>query len=69
MPNRPRTVLERISDEYYQLTASERKVVDAAIDRALDAAACVIEYGVSEAQNRFNAARPDPEPLSGTIAK
>ena len=35
-------------------TASERKVVDAAIDRALDAAACVIEKGVSEAQNRFN---------------
>ena len=28
MPNRPRTVLERISDEYYQLTASERKVAD-----------------------------------------
>ena len=35
-------------------TASERKVVDEAIDRALDAAACVIEHGVSEAQNRFN---------------
>ena len=35
-------------------TASERKVVDAAIERALDAAACVIEKGVSEAQNRFN---------------
>ena len=35
-------------------TASERKVVDAAIERALDAAACVIEHGVSEAQNRFN---------------
>ena len=35
-------------------TASERKVVDAAIEKALDAAACVIEYGVSEAQNRFN---------------
>ena len=35
-------------------TASERKVVDAAIDKALDAAACVIEKGVSEAQNRFN---------------
>ena len=35
-------------------TASERKVVDAAIERALDAAECVIEYGVSEAQNRFN---------------
>lgn len=28
MPIRPRTVLERISDEYYQLTASERKVAD-----------------------------------------
>ena len=35
-------------------TASERKVVDEAIERALDAAACVIEHGVSEAQNRFN---------------
>ena len=35
-------------------TAAERKVVDAAIDKALDAAACVIEKGVSEAQNRFN---------------
>ena len=35
-------------------TASERKVVDEAIERALDAAACVIEKGVSEAQNRFN---------------
>ena len=35
-------------------TASERKVVDEAIDKALDAAACVIEHGVSEAQNRFN---------------
>ena len=35
-------------------TASERKVVDAAIEKALDAAECVIEHGVSEAQNRFN---------------
>ena len=35
-------------------TASERKVVDEATERALDAAACVIEHGVSEAQNRFN---------------
>ena len=35
-------------------TASERKVVDGAIDKGLDAAACVIEKGVSEAQNRFN---------------
>lgn len=32
----------------------ERKVVDAAIDRALDAAECVIRSGVTEAQNRFN---------------
>ena len=35
-------------------SASERRVVDAALDRALDAAACVIEKGVTEAQNRFN---------------
>ena len=35
-------------------TQSQRKVVDEAIDRALDAAECVIERGVSEAQNRFN---------------
>ena len=36
------------------VSASERKVVDAALERALDAAACVIEKGVYEAQNRFN---------------
>ena len=35
-------------------SAAERRVVDAALDRALDAAACVIEKGVTEAQNRFN---------------
>ena len=35
-------------------TESERKVIDAALDRALDAAGCVIEHGVNEAQNRFN---------------
>ncbi len=35
-------------------SADERKTVDAALDRALDAAACVIEKGVAEAQNRFN---------------
>ena len=35
-------------------TQSQRRVVDEAIGRALDAAACVIEHGVSEAQNRFN---------------
>lgn len=37
-----------------KFSADERKVIDAALDRALDAAACVIEKGVSEAQNRFN---------------
>ena len=35
-------------------TADERKVIDAAIDRALDAAECVIQKGVTEAQNRYN---------------
>ncbi len=35
-------------------SAAERKVIDAAVDRALDAAACVIEKGVTEAQNRYN---------------
>ena len=35
-------------------TKEERKVIDAALDRALDAAACVIEKGVTEAQNKFN---------------
>lgn len=35
-------------------TKEERKVIDAALDRALDASACVIEKGVAEAQNKFN---------------
>ena len=35
-------------------TAAERKAVDEAIERALDAAECVIAHGVGEAQNRFN---------------
>ena len=35
-------------------TPQERKTVDAAVDRALDAAECVIEKGVTEAQNRYN---------------
>ena len=35
-------------------TASEKKVVEEAISKALDAAECLIEKGVSEAQNRFN---------------
>ena len=35
-------------------TPAERKVVDEAVGRAVDAALCVIENGVQEAQNRFN---------------
>lgn len=35
-------------------SADERRVIDAALDRALDAAECVISRGVAEAQNRFN---------------
>ncbi len=35
-------------------SAQERKSVDAAIDRALDAAECVIAKGGTEAQNRYN---------------
>lgn len=35
-------------------SASERKTIDAAVERALDAAACVVEQGVTEAQNRYN---------------
>lgn len=32
----------------------EKKIVDEAVSRAVDAALCVIESGVSEAQNRYN---------------
>lgn len=35
-------------------SASERKVIDAALDRALDAAECVVKKGITEAQNQFN---------------
>ena len=35
-------------------TPDERKVLDQALERAVDAAVCVIEKGVSEAQNRYN---------------
>lgn len=35
-------------------SADERKVVNTALDRALDAAECVISKGITEAQNRFN---------------
>ena len=33
---------------------AERKVIDGALDRALSAAECIVEKGVTEAQNRFN---------------
>lgn len=45
---------DRIDWVIGKFSADERKVIDAALDRALDAAACVIEKGVAEAQNRFN---------------
>ena len=35
-------------------TSKEKKTVDEAVGRAVDAALCVIEKGVQEAQNRFN---------------
>ena len=35
-------------------TAQEKKVVDEAVGRAVDAALCVMEKGVSEAQNLYN---------------
>ena len=35
-------------------TASERKVIDGVLDRALGAAECIITDGVLAAQNRFN---------------
>jgi len=35
-------------------TPAEKKVVEEAVSRALDAAECLIEKGVSEAQNRYN---------------
>jgi len=37
-----------------RFSAQERKVVEEAVGRAVDAALCVIEKGVQEAQNRYN---------------
>lgn len=45
---------DRIDWVIGKFSADERKVIDTALDRALDAAECVIEKGVAEAQNRFN---------------
>ena len=35
-------------------TAQERKTVEEAVDRAVDAALCLMTKGVQEAQNRYN---------------
>ncbi len=35
-------------------TPAEKKVVEEAVQKAMDAAACLIEKGVNEAQNKFN---------------
>ena len=35
-------------------TPAEKKVVDQAVEKALDAAECLIAHGVGEAQNRYN---------------
>ena len=37
-----------------KFSPAEKKVVDEAVSRALDAVLCVIERGVNEAQNRYN---------------
>ena len=37
-----------------RFTAQEKKAVEEAVGRAVDAAACVMEKGVGEAQNRYN---------------
>lgn len=38
--------------------ASEKKALDAALDKAAEAALCVMEKGVSEAANRYNGFQP-----------
>lgn len=37
-----------------QFTQTERKIVDEAVDKAVDAALCVMEHGVERAQNLYN---------------
>ena len=37
-----------------RFTPAERKTAEQAVERAVDAAACLIEKGVAEAQNRYN---------------
>lgn len=39
-------------------SASEEKALASALDRAADAALCIIDHSVSEAANRFNGSKP-----------
>jgi len=39
-------------------SASEEKALVSALDRAVDAALCIIDHGVSEAANRYNGSKP-----------
>ena len=39
-------------------SASEEKALSSALDRAADAALCIIDHSVSEAANRFNGSKP-----------
>jgi PTH1 family peptidyl-tRNA hydrolase len=39
-------------------SASEEKALSSALDRAADAALCIIDKGVPEAANRFNGSKP-----------
>ena len=41
-------------------SASEEKALASALDRAADAALCIIDRGVPEAANRYNGSRPQP---------
>lgn len=40
-------------------SASEEKRIASAVQRAAEAALCIIEHGVPEAANRYNGSRPD----------
>jgi peptidyl-tRNA hydrolase len=39
-------------------SASEEKALQSALERACDAALCIIDRGVPEAANRFNGSHP-----------
>ena len=45
---------EMIDWEIGKFSQQERKLADEAVKRAVDAALCVMEQGIQEAQNRFN---------------